>query len=83
MKTEEEINKILSNFRLILKRDFYTVKQLLALGIYGCKSSAHRDIKKGLIESAFTTDRRLVVFTDSLLKRIEETIRGKNETMRT
>ena|ERR1700676_4032681 len=85
---DDEVKKKMEHFQNILRRDFYTIKQLLALGIYGSKTAAHYDIKKGKVESAFTTDRRLVVFTESLLARIELAIRsnqkmgGKDETMR-
>ncbi len=72
---DTEVEKKLEHFRSILKRDFYTIKQLVALGIYGSKTAAHYDIKKGKVGSAFTTDRRLVVFTESLLARIELAIR--------
>ena len=84
---DEIVNKKLEYFRNILTKDFYTVKQLVALGIYGSKSTAHLEIQKGLVESAFTTDRRLLVFTESLLSRIELAIRSnhtmgdKNETV--
>lgn len=77
---DDEVKKKVEHFRSMLRRDFYTVKQLVALGIYGSKTAAHRDIKKGLVESAFTTDRRLVVFTESLIARIELAIRSNHKT---
>ncbi len=76
---DNEVNKKLEPFKKMLKREFYTVKQLVSMGIYGCKSTAHNDVNTGKVESAYTTERRLVIFTESLLKRIEKSIRAKQK----
>jgi hypothetical protein len=79
-----EIEERISYLKSILNKVFYTPKQLVSLGIYGSKSTIYREAEQGLLQSAFITERRMIIFTDSLLERIELAMvekGGSNETV--
>ena len=60
----------LSQIERILTRKIYTPKQLVELGIYGCKSSVHHSISRGEIEAIWITDRRIVILTESVISHL-------------
>lgn len=76
MKEPEEIEKL----RKILKgRDLYTPVELVRLGIYGSKSGVHRAIRNHELEATFISDRRLVIFKESIIKHVEARLKKRKE----
>lgn len=76
MKDPDEVEKL----RKVLKgRDLYTPIELVRLGVYGSKSSVHRAIKKKELEYMFITDRRIVIFRESILKQVEARLKKRKE----
>lgn len=65
--------EMLEKLKVIMKgRDLYTPKELVRIGIFGCRSSVRRAIKLRHIEGMMLVGRRLVVFKDSIFRYIEE-----------
>lgn len=76
MKEPEEVDKL----RKVLKgRELYTPAELVRMGVYGSKSSVHRAIKQGEIESTFISDRRVVIFRESIIKHIASRLKKREE----
>lgn len=62
----------IEKFRQILKgKDLYTPKELVKLGIYGCKSSVHRAIRENHLEAIWMTSQRIVILKDSIINHVE------------
>lgn len=62
----------IEKFRQILKgKDLFTPKELVKLGIYGCKSSVHRAIREKHLEAIWMTSQRIVILKDSIIKHVE------------
>lgn len=52
-------------------KEFYTVKDLVKMGLFGGKSSVHREIKFGKLKGFYTTDRRILVLKEDLMDYIK------------
>ena len=76
MKDNEQMFK-----RILKSREFFSPTDLVNLGLFGSRSMVHSLISSGVLQGAYITDRRLVVFKDSLLKYLMEveSSRSKNK----
>ena len=62
----------LDSFKKILRgKDLYTPKELVKLGIYGCKASVHRAIREKHLQCIRMTEHRIVILKDSIIKHVE------------
>lgn len=67
-KTNDEVKAI----EKILKRDVYTVMELVRLGIFGSKSAVHWAIEKNYIMAVYITSHRMVILKDSIIEHLKK-----------
>lgn len=68
MKSIKQIEKMLN------KRPFYTPCELVRLGLYGGRSSVHSAIKRGEIEAYWITERRIIIYADSIIDHLKKVL---------
>lgn len=67
--TAEDKQKLIDKLKRHLGvKQFYTVKEIVQLGLYGCKSTVHRAIHLKELPFIHLTGRRLVIMREDLLK---------------
>lgn len=67
----KKLKNITEQLESILKhKDIFTPNELVKLGLFGSRSSVHYAIHQGYLQAAYTTDRRLVIFKDSIINHI-------------
>lgn len=66
MKSIKQIEKLLS------RRPFYTPEELVKMGLYGGRSSVHSAIKRGDIEACWISERRIIIYGDSVIEHIKK-----------
>ncbi len=63
----------IERFKKILgTRELLTTAQLVKLGVFGCRAGVYRAAKDGKIAFAYTSNRRLVIFKESLLEYLQK-----------
>lgn len=65
--------ELIEKLKALMKgKELYTPKELVKLGIFGCRTSVHRAIKLKQIEGMMLLGRRLVVFKESIFRYLED-----------
>lgn len=72
MTEKEDLQKKLSH---LLHKDLYSIKDLLKLGLFGGKSTLHREIQMGRLKAFYSSDRRLMILKEDLM----DYLRSQNE----
>lgn len=58
--------------KLMGPRQFFTVAELVKMGIFGSKSSAWYSVHQGHIEAIQISDRRWVILKESIIKHLRD-----------
>lgn len=74
MKTNHFLEKI----KKIFHKDFYTPKELLKMGLFGSKSSLHREIQLKRLNAFRSNDRRVLIFKEDIIEFLQKKNDRKN-----
>jgi hypothetical protein len=75
VKSEKKEDKLK---RLLPKREFFTARQLVEIGLYGSKSAVRQDVLDKKLEIIWISERRYVILRESVLKNILTNMEKRN-----